>query len=159
MKALTHSLFTAIFCCLFLSACDSKPDTLVEVYDEDEMDAAIEKAQANVDKFIAVMKAGNGEGFCVKAPITDENGTEHFWIVDITYEKGEFTGEVGNDPGIVKNVKAGDTWTIAKDEISDFLFSRDDKMYGNYTMRAMFSTMPPDEAAQWQSMMAEEDAF
>jgi len=34
----------------------------------------------------------------------------------------------------VGNVKIGQKWTIKQSEISDWMFMRDGKIYGNYTM-------------------------
>lgn len=142
----------AIACC----SCESKPETLVEGgYDEKEMKAAIERARKEVDRFIAELKKGDGEDFAVKAPIEDKGKTEHFWLADVAFRDGEFHGTIGNDPGIVSNVKFGQKWTIKKDDISDWMFMRDGKMHGNYTMRPLLRTMPKAEADKWRSLLAE----
>ncbi len=80
---------------------------------------------------------------------------EHFWLSDVVYRDGEFQGTIGNDPGIVTNVTFGQSWTIKKAEISDWMFMRGGKMYGNYTMRPLLKTMPAEEAEQYRSMLAE----
>ncbi len=99
--------------------------------------------------------AGNGEMFAVKAPIEDGGETEHFWLTDVVYKDGEFEGTIGNDPGMVKNVTIGQQWKLKKMEISDWMFFRDDKMHGNYTMRPLLKTMPEDEAEQYRAMFAQ----
>jgi uncharacterized protein YegJ (DUF2314 family) len=144
-------LLVALACC----SCGGKPETLVEGgYDEKEMDAAIARAQSEVDSFLAEMTKGNGKDFSVKAPIEDKGKTEHFWLTDITFKDGEFTGKIGNDPGIVGNVKFGQAWTIKKEKISDWMFMRDGKMHGNYTMRPLLKTLPQDEAEQMRKILA-----
>ena len=136
-------------------SCSSKPDTLVEGgYDEQEMNAAIARARSEVDTFIAEMAKKNGEDFAVKAPIEDQGRTEHFWLADVVYSNGEFQGKIGNDPGIVGNVRIGQPWTIKKEQISDWMFMRDGKMHGNYTMRPLLKTLPEKEAAKLRSMLA-----
>lgn len=55
----------------------------------------------------------------------------------------------------MQNVKIGQAWTIGKDEISDWMFMRDGKMHGNYTMRPLLKTMPEAEAEKYRSMLAE----
>jgi uncharacterized protein YegJ (DUF2314 family) len=102
-----------------------------------------------------VFEAGNGEDFSVKAPIEDDGEVEHFWLTDISYENGEFRGLIGNDPGIVDNVRFGDSWTIRKEDISDWMYMRGGKMCGNYTMRPLLKTLPADEAAMYREMLAE----
>jgi uncharacterized protein YegJ (DUF2314 family) len=153
MKTLPHLwLLLLLAVC---SACDQKPETLVEGgYDEAEMDAAIARARSEVDSFIAILEKGDGEDFGVKAPIEDGEETEHFWLTDVSYEDGVFEGLIGNDPGVVKNVKFGQKWTIKKNEISDWMFMRDGKIHGNYTMRPLLKTLPKEEADQMRSMLA-----
>jgi uncharacterized protein YegJ (DUF2314 family) len=138
-------------CC----SCSKTPDTLVKGgYDQKEMDAAIARARSEVDSFIAELSKGSGEDFSVKAPISDKGQTEHFWLTDVVYRNGEFQGQIGNDPGIVRNVKFGQKWTIKKAEISDWMFMRDGKMHGNYTMRPLLKTMPAKEAAAMRALLA-----
>lgn len=134
----------------------SRPETLIDSgYDQKEMDAAIARARNEVDKFIAELSKPTGESHAVKAPITDKDNTEHFWLTDVTYQNGEFKGKIGNDPGMVKNVKIGQDWTIKKAEISDWMYIRDGKMYGNYTMRPLLKAMPADQADKFRKMFAE----
>jgi uncharacterized protein YegJ (DUF2314 family) len=138
-------------CC----ACAKSPETLMKSgYDEREMDAAIARARSEVDSFIAELSKQNGADFAVKAPIEDRGQVEHFWLTSVVFKDGQFEGEIGNDPGIVRNVKLGQKWTIKKMEISDWMFMRDGKMHGNYTMRPFFKSMPAEEAAKMKSILA-----
>lgn len=123
-----------------------KPETLAEDFDEAEMDAAIATARSRVDEFIKILGENAADSFSVKAPITDENGTEHFWIVDVSYADGMFSGEIGNDPGVVRNVKLGQAWRIAKDEISDWMYTREDRIHGGFTIDPLLGSFPKDEA-------------
>jgi uncharacterized protein YegJ (DUF2314 family) len=136
--------------------CNRKPETLVEGgFDELEMEAAIARARGETDDFIQELLAQNGTDFAVKAPIEENGVTEHFWLTDVVYRDGEFEGVIGNEPGMVSNVSMGQKWTIRKSEISDWMFVRDEKIHGNYTMRPLLSTMPDEEAAAWRSLLAE----
>lgn len=135
---------------------DSKPATLADSnFDQKEMDAAIAKARSKVDVFLQELKEPTGTNHAVKAPIVENGKTEHFWLTDITYENGEFQGTIGNEPGIVGNVKMGQTWKIKQAEISDWMYLRDDKMVGNYTIRPLLKTMPAETAAKFRQMLAE----
>ncbi|RPI89104.1 MAG: DUF2314 domain-containing protein [Planctomycetaceae bacterium] len=152
----TLAFLSAAGLVLLCSSCDKSPDTLVAGgYDEAAMDAAIARARAEVDSFLTVLASGQGEDFAVKAPIEDRGQTEHFWLTDIVYRDGEFLGVIGNDPGVVRNVKAGQKWTIKKQEISDWLYIRDGKMFGNYTLRPLLGTMPKDQAEKLRAILAE----
>jgi uncharacterized protein YegJ (DUF2314 family) len=134
----------------------SQPDTLIDGgYSQEEIDAATARAQAEVDEFIVELQRGDGEDFAVKAPIEDDGAVEHFWLTDVVYADGKFTGQIGNDPGMVDNVSFGQDWTIAKGDISDWMFMRDGKMHGNYTLRPLLVTLPEDQAEEFRAMFAE----
>jgi uncharacterized protein YegJ (DUF2314 family) len=151
----------ALFLAAICAACGGggggdEPNTLVAGgYDQQEMDAAIARARSEVDTFIATMTSGNGSDFAVKIPVEDDGETEHFWLTDISYSDGEFSGLIGNDPGIVSNVTFGQAMKIDKSAISDWMYMRDGKMYGNYTLRPLLATMDEKQAAFFRSMLAE----
>lgn len=139
-----------------LSGCGRRvPDTLVTTpFDQQEMDEAIARARSEVDSFIAELMSPKGSDHAVKAPIEDRGETEHFWLTDISFSNGQFTGLIGNEPGIVSNVQFGQSWTISKNDISDWMYIRDRKMHGNYTMRPLLNGMPPEDAAKFREMFA-----
>jgi len=140
------------------AAYGAKPETLVEGgYDQAEMSAAIERARKEVDTFIAIMKSAGATNFAVKVPIEDKGEVEHFWMTNVTYRDGRFTGKINNEPGIVTNVKLGQSVTVEKNKISDWLYMRDGKMHGNYTLHPLLATMSEEEAAYYRSMMANPD--
>lgn len=92
------------------------------------------------------MESGDADSFSVKAPIADENGTEYFWITDVSFDDGKFKGVIGNDPGIVKNVKFGQEWEVEEDEISDWMFTRGDLIHGGFTIDPLLGSYPKEEA-------------
>jgi uncharacterized protein YegJ (DUF2314 family) len=134
----------------------STPETLVTSgYDQQEMDAAISRARSEVELFIGELSKPTGTNHAVKAPIEEGGKTEHFWLTEVSFQNGEFKGTIGNEPGIVGHVKMGQSWTINKTDISDWMFMRDGKIYGNYTMRPLLRTLPPEEAEKYRSMIAD----
>jgi uncharacterized protein YegJ (DUF2314 family) len=153
MKSLLKFAFVVL---IGMVGCEkSMPETLVESgYDEKEMDAAIARARQEVDSFVSELSRPTGTAHSVKAPIEDAGKTEHFWLTDVTFKDGQFTGKIGNDPGIVGNVTFGQTWNIKKADISDWMFLRDRKMHGNYTMRPLLKTMSEEEATMYREMFA-----
>lgn len=137
-------------------SCGGKPETLVVGgYDEQEMEMATERAHSEIDAFIDALTARNGSNFAVKVPIEDEDAIEYFWLVDISYQAGSFKGRIGNDPGLVTSVKMGDVITVAKADISDWMYMRDGKMHGNYTLRPLFAAMSEDEVTRYRALLAE----
>ena len=150
----THTNLLLAFVILACCSCSKLSDRVITGYDEKEMDAAIARARSEVDSFIAELSKRNGSDFAVKVPIQDKDDTEHFWLTDIVYRNGKFEGVIANDPGIVTNVKSGQKWTVKKSEISDWMFMREGKMYGNYTIRPLLKTMPEEEAAKYRAILA-----
>ncbi|MEM8670882.1 MAG: DUF2314 domain-containing protein [Planctomycetota bacterium] len=149
-------LLSTLVVALGVLGCDSKPETLVEGgYDQSEMAAATARAISEVDEFLADFESGRSEDYAVKAPIEDNGEVEHFWLVDISFKDGRFTGRIGNDPGIVTNVTMGQQYSLGKTEISDWMFMRDGKMHGNYTLRPLLATMPEAEAERFRQLFAE----
>jgi uncharacterized protein YegJ (DUF2314 family) len=140
-----------------ISGCGKpKPETLVSSgYDVQEMDLAIARARREVDSFVLELAKPTGTDHAVKVPIVDGDETEHFWLIDISYENGEFKGEIGNEPGSVNNVKLGQKWTAKKNEISDWMFLKDGKVYGNFTVRPLLKTMSDDQVKAYREKLAE----
>jgi uncharacterized protein YegJ (DUF2314 family) len=132
------------------------PETLVRSgYSQTKMDTAIARARTELGAFLETLAKGDADSYSVKAPITDKNGTEHFWLVDISYDAGSasFSGTVGNRPGIVRNVKAGQKWTIKGSEISDWMIMRGDKIHGGYTIDPLLSAMPKEQASAMRARL------
>lgn len=146
-------ILASILCVLFASCKKQEalvpevmPETLTSEYDESEMDLAIAKARSNVDEFLTALEEKSADSYSVKAPITDENGTEHFWLTEVSFADGTFTGSVGNDPGIVRNVEFGQSWEVKKEDISDWMLTRGEKIHGGFTIDPLLDSFPKEEA-------------
>tara|TARA_R100000027_G_scaffold54802_2_gene43882 strand:+ start:2783 stop:3250 length:468 start_codon:yes stop_codon:yes gene_type:complete len=148
MKSLKATFLSLIT--LVMAGCNDtsgdQPETLRSDYNESQMDAAIKRARNSIPEFIPVLESGDAESFSVKTPITDDNGTEHFWISDVRYVDGQFVGTIGNDPGIVESVTFGQVWTVGEDEISDWMYMRDGMIHGGYTIDPLLGDSPEDLA-------------
>lgn len=164
MKSIT--LLSVAICCVLslgLSACSkqggsAREDKIINVADDDkEMNAAIAKARSTLPHFWEVFeKPQRGEqDFALKVAITDKNGTEHFWAVDIERKDGKIKGTLNNEPNIVESVKMGQRMEITETNISDWMYIRDKKMVGNYTIVPLFKEMSKEEVAQFKAMMAD----
>lgn len=130
------------------SGCSRKPATLTDKYDEVAMEAAIRKARDSFEEFkqrLLDPREGD-EHFAVKVKIEDENGIEHFWLGGVEIEADAFTGVINNEPGIVKNVKLGDTYGFTFDDVSDWMYMSKGMLQGNYTLRVLLKSMPKDQA-------------
>lgn len=156
-RALNLALILASVIALSLTAC-SKRDKVISVEDDDaEMNAAIAKARETLPHFWQVFgKPERGESdFALKVKITDSHGTEHFWAIDIENQNGKIKGTINNDPNFVKAVKLGSRIEIPEADISDWMYMREEKMVGNYTLKPLFKQMPAGQVNQLKSIMAD----
>jgi len=143
------------------SGCKRRPfeeDKVVMVkHDDPEMEAAFAAARSKMADFWSrVAKPTAGEnGFGVKIPIKDENGTEYVWLTHLSLSDGKVAGTIDNDPDIVKNVKIGQRIEMTRESVVDWLYTRDGKMYGNYTVRPLLKRMDPAEAQLVRARLAD----
>ena len=150
-------LLAILLTCPFACRAAEGDDHVINVdKDDQEMLAAFAKARKSVDTVIALINAGKLSKYNIKVKIQDPNGTEYFWLSGVTLNGDTFTGKIDNDPEIVKNVKIGDEQTVPKAGISDWMYMKNGKMHGNYTLRVLLKKIDKDEAAKYRAMLAPE---
>ena len=131
------------------------PDRTIKVSSTDaEMNGAMARARTEVDTAVVKLQSG-AKKFSIKIPVKDGEHTEHFWLSDVRYQEGVFTGKIDNEPDEVRTVKIGQEVTVPKDEIADWMYFEDGKMHGNYTLRVLMKQMPAAEAEKYRRMMAD----
>jgi uncharacterized protein YegJ (DUF2314 family) len=161
MKRLSRlGISSVLLPALCLGGCSSGPnrDPVSSVAEDDsEMNAAIAKARASLPSFWQKFEhPGKGEtDFALKVAIKDSNGTEHFWLVNLERKDGKIMGTINNDPQTVRSVNDGDRIPIPEADISDWMYVRDGKMVGNYTVRPLFKTMSAADREKVKKMLAE----
>jgi uncharacterized protein YegJ (DUF2314 family) len=131
-------------------------DEVIAVHAKDAaMNSAIDEARATVGEFIEALEgqAPEDDFFAVKAPIEDGDQVEHFWLTDVSYADGMFTGRIDNTPQWVSNVAEGDMYDIAQTEISDWMYFHDGVAIGNRTLVVLFPQMPEEEVAAVKQML------
>jgi uncharacterized protein YegJ (DUF2314 family) len=121
------------------------------------MNMAISQARESLPRFWEVFETpSRGESdFALKVRIEDPNGVEHFWVTDLRRDRGKVYGFIGNEANKVRRVKLGDEIEVLPADISDWLYMRDGKMVGNFTVRPLFKKMPPEEVERVKAMMAD----
>jgi uncharacterized protein YegJ (DUF2314 family) len=122
-----------------------------------EMAAAAAKARAGLDDFLAKLDSppAGTQAYSVKIGIIDSGDSfaytkggdksEFFWIGNIRRDGDGFTGTLGNEPAIVRNVRTGQELTFAKDDIFDWMYIRDRKIVGNITSCPLLLRGPKEE--------------
>ncbi len=156
-------ILTALSCCLLLyvagcSRSQNREDPVTEVQGHDaEMNAAIKMARSRLPEFWKTFEhPARGEtDFALKLKIADPNGVEHFWVTPIQRKGGKIYGTISNEPVTVRSVKSGQRIEIPEAQIIDWLYMRNDKMVGNFTLRVLLKRTPEEEAAKYRAMLAE----
>lgn len=137
-----------------LSNADDKiPDhhVMVDVQDKD-MAMAVEKARSTLDSFLAISRnpPPGATGFKIKVMMSDQNGVEHFWMKPFNEMDGGFVGTLANEPQVVTSVEWGKVYPFKREQISDWGYVLDGKQMGNFTVCALFKSMPKDEVARYK---------
>jgi uncharacterized protein YegJ (DUF2314 family) len=156
-RLLAASILAATLACIVPPAAMAQSGGMVMVPNDDpEMAAAIAKARTQLPVFWkALEKPGAGEDrFALKVAIKDGADVEHFWLIDVAREGDKYVGTINNQPEIVNNVSAGERYTFADADISDWMFMRNDKIVGNETMRPLLKRLPKAQADEYRAMYA-----
>lgn len=123
-----------------------------------ELAAAVTKARETLPEFWAMYEkpeAGVSD-FAVKLAVMAPKSRmkEYIWITNLKREaEGKITGEINTSPGHVKAVKLGQKLTFEEADIADWMFTRNGKIVGNWTLRPMMNHMPMGEADLYRSML------
>jgi uncharacterized protein YegJ (DUF2314 family) len=127
--------------------------------DDSAMVAAIAHARELLDGFLALAGSESADisepG--VKVMIRDGSKVEHFWVTPFARDGDTFTGVLANEPQLVTTVKAGQTYSFTRADISDWMYHHGDHIHGAYTLKAMLPRLPEAQAEQFRAMLVEED--
>ena len=133
---------------------DIQKDNIAEVFsDDEEMNNAIKKAKETFKDFDTAYYNGHftKEDFSVKVKFEIENGGEHIWANNITYEYGSYYGIIDEDATATNEVKMGDKVKITIDNLSDWLYNDNGILKGGYTIKVLRNKMSEEEKAQFDS--------
>lgn len=105
---------------------------------EPALQAASQHAQSQLDTFtteLANPKAG--ERFAVDGAFQTPSGNEYLWVADVTYANGVFTGRLDQVPIAFSGAKRGDTVTVARSNVYDWMIKDGDTIQGAFTQKAL----------------------
>jgi uncharacterized protein YegJ (DUF2314 family) len=129
-------------------------DEIVHMEDEaPAMRKAFEVARSGLDEFLKLAKnpPDHYSSFALKVAVSQAGNTEYFWVTDFTAKGGtQFTGEINNEPRLVKTVKLGQRYSFSRTQIVDWIYmdEAEQKMVGNFTMCALLTQESREEAEQ-----------
>lgn len=117
---------------------ESEPSTVSFDSDDPEVNAAVEKARATVDRFVRAFNnpCALCHAFSVKKAYDTRSGSrEHIWIEVTSIEGDTYHGTIANDPVDIPDLALGDEVSGSLAEISDWLYQVRDTMAGGFTVR------------------------
>lgn len=79
---------------------------------------------------------------------SEEPVVEQMWLSNIDFDGEDIKGVLMNSPNVLTNVKKDDVITAKLEEISDWMFSSQNKTYGGYTIQLLRSKMDDQERKQ-----------
>lgn len=159
---MVRTVITALLGIMLFTACKEKeatPNKIEnggdEVYnveaDDKAMNAAIAKAAATYPDFLKALKSTDpsAEGHAVKIKFEEGDAVEHMWLGDLHFKGGKLLGILNSDPVSIKKVSPGDTLEVDKSRLSDWMYIKDHKLMGGYTVRVLYDKMNEAEKKQF----------
>ncbi|MBZ9558930.1 MULTISPECIES: DUF2314 domain-containing protein [unclassified Modicisalibacter] len=150
-----------LLCCLVLFSATAWAEErgrseVIEVPRNDvEMNKAIQKARESLDVFVERLKSpqDGDSNFTLKVAVTDEQGTEHFWVSDISLTSSGFEGVIANEAEVVKAVSLGQKVSFDADVVSDWSFEHNGVKQGAFTLRVLLERMPEEQAEYYKQVV------
>lgn len=140
----------------YVSKDENSGDPVYNVGESDKaMDAAIAKAIQTYPDFLKALAAQDSSNseYSVKCGFhygSGGDGTEHMWLTDLHYKGDKLFGLLGNTPANVITYQEGDTIEVDKRIVSDWMYARDGKLVGGYTIRALYDKMTAAEKQEFK---------
>lgn len=128
---------------------NNEPD-IFSLSDEDfGMNEAIQTALRTFNQFEDTFENQTDEVFSIKLAFDTKTGTEHIWLVNISKEEGSFYGTIDNLPNSINSVRLGDRIKIPREQITDWLFIKERKLFGGFTIRELRNRMSNEERIEF----------
>ncbi len=109
--------------------------------DDNEMSSAIELANKTLVDFDEVLKFSENQNFALKIRYDINDKSEHIWAVNIEKSDEDYFGIIDNLPNSEINIKLNEKVKIEKEKISDWMFSKNGKLVGGFTIRVLRNKM------------------
>jgi len=132
-------------------------DNIVDFAGDDaQMNGAKLKARQTLPIFWRHLEAHPEMEHDLKVGLPTAAGSlEHIWVSDIKIDGAKIAGRLVNDPVDLAGLSMGSPVTFTRDQISDWAYVKDGKMYGHYTTRVVVKHLDPTEAAQLKAMLSQ----
>lgn len=117
------------------------------------MNAAMARARETLPRFLAMSKEKVPSRYSIKMPLTTDGKTEHIWMVVTGYDGTRFTGRLSNKPAFDPAMDVGAQVEVAAGEISDWMVTREDGIYGAYTLRVLLPRLPKEQQDAYRARL------
>ena len=122
----------------------------LEQADEEVMQIAEDARDTLTGFFRRINSAGAEESdFCVKYPfaVNDDSGidTEQIWLTGIRFRDGTYYGILAGTPRCLDGMKRGDTVAFDTEMITDWMYVRNGKIIGGYSIKYLLEKIPDDQ--------------
>ena len=121
--------------------------------------AAAKEARRQLSVFAAKLRSKSPD--CIECRVKvefqadDVLGVEDFWIEPTHVgADGSVDGLVSEPSTRIARLKQGSEIHARADQIVDWMYVQDGKIFGQFTMRAQFDRMTPQQRAQFEALLA-----
>ena len=121
------------------------------------MKRAFEKARATLDGFLR--KASEPEKgtskYALKVAVSEGQNTEFFWVRNFQWSDGQFTGNLANEPQMVKKFRNGQRIEFGRELVVDWTYwdATQRRTFGNFTACALLTKESPEEAHKFKAQL------
>lgn len=100
---------------------------------------AMSKAQATLEGFVSrLRKPQRGETFSVEGKFKAEDDSPiYLWLGDVSFANDAFTGTITTHPKKASRLKFGDTATVRKEDVSDWMILKGGRSEGGFTIEIL----------------------
>lgn len=132
----------------------AKEDEVVEVNaDDPAMKAAVKKAQATFDDFLAKVSTKNPNlaNIAVRIVLRDGKKSEYVWVGPFTLlDNGTYKGTISSAPTVVKKYQFSQIVPFKRADVVDWMYTEADTrlMRGNFTTCAQLATAPESDVKE-----------
>jgi len=119
--------------------------------DDDAMNQAIAKAKATYPEFVKALSVHDSAAMngSVKLMFEAARSVEHLWVNKLYFADGKLFGVVNNTPLHEVNLKLGDTVEVDRNTVSDWMYVKNGKLQGGYTIRLLYNKMTAADKADF----------
>jgi len=147
-----------------LASCSSKKSKDTEIKDDVTklyswqtadagMAAAVAKATSTLDSFTTALQSKNPAlaNFALKIRFPGLGGAEDIWATNIKITGNGFSGVLNNVPHLTIKAKEGNPVKFTKQNISDWMYTYNGKLYGGFTIKLIRDRMTVKERAKFDT--------